>query len=80
MNEAAFTRYFLHATFTGQIPNGPRQLATSEGLRRFVVNVPGAVGFIRLTDVDPSVKTVRINGQAAGTPGYSLTVSTDLGP
>lgn len=80
MNEAAFTRYFLHATFTGQIPNGPRQLATSEGLRRFVVNVPGAVGFIRLIDVDPSVKTVRINGQAAGTPGYSLTVSTDLGP
>jgi len=80
MNEAAFTRYFLHATFTGQIPNGPRQLATSEGLRRFVVNVPGAVGFIRLIDVDPSVKTVRIDGQAAGTPGYSLTVSTDLGP
>lgn len=80
MNEAAFTRYFLHATFTGQIPNGPRELATSEGLRRFVVNVPGAVGFIRLTDVDPSVKTVRINGQAAGTPGYFLTAFTDLVP
>src|SRR5436190_7843314 len=29
MNEAAFTRYFLQATFTGRIPNGPRQLATS---------------------------------------------------
>jgi len=80
MNEAAFTRYFLHATFTGQIINGPRQLATSEGLRRFVVNVPGAVGFIRLTDVDASVKTVRINGQAAGTPGYSLTGFIDVGP
>jgi phosphate transport system substrate-binding protein len=80
MNEAAFTRYFLHATFTGQIPSGPRQLATSEGLRRFVVNVPAAVGFIRLTDVDASVKKVSINGQAAGTPGYSLTTSTDVEP
>ena len=74
MNEAAFTRYFLHGTFTGQIPNGPRQLATSEGLRRFVVNVPAAVGFIRLTDVDASVKTVTVDGQPAGAPGYSLKV------
>ena len=62
MNEAGFTRYFLHATFTGRIPNGPRQLETSEGLRRFVVNVPGAVGFVRLADVDASVKTVRVDG------------------
>jgi hypothetical protein len=73
MNEAAFTRHFLHATFTGQIPNGPRQLATSDGLRRFVVNVPSAVGFVRLTDVDASVKMVSINGQAAGATGYALT-------
>jgi ABC-type phosphate transport system substrate-binding protein len=80
MNEAAFTRYFLHATFTGQIPSGPRQLGTSEGLRRFVVNVPAAVGFLRLTDVDASVKTVTINGQAAGEPGYSLIEPTDLEP
>jgi len=80
MNEAAFTRYFLHATFTGRIPNGPRQLATSAGLRRFVVNVPAAVGFIGMTDVDASVKTVSIDGQAAGAPGYSLTVSTNLKP
>ena len=80
MNEAAFTRYFLHATFTGQISSGPRQLGTSEGLRRFVVNVPAAVGFLRLTDVDASVKTVTINGQAAGEPGYSLIEPTDLEP
>ena len=80
MTEAAFTRYFLHGTFTGQIPNGPRQLATSEGLRRFVVNVPAALGFIRLTDVDASVKKVSIDGQAAGAPGYSLTVEPTSKP
>jgi ABC-type phosphate transport system substrate-binding protein len=80
MTEAAFTRYFLHGTFTGQIPTGPRQLATSDGLRRFVVNVPAAVGFIRLTDVDASVKKVSIDGQAAGAPGYSLTVEPTSKP
>jgi hypothetical protein len=80
MTEAAFTRYFLHGTFTGQITNGPRQLATSEGLRRFVVNVPAAVGFIRLADVDASVKKVSIDGQVAGASGYSLTVPTNFNP
>jgi len=72
MNETMFTRYFLQATFTGQIPNGPRLLSTSELVRRFVVNVPGAVGFVRLADVDASVKAVRVDGHAPGAPDYPL--------
>jgi len=46
--------------------------------KRFVVNVPGAVGFIPLTDVDTTVKSVSIDGQTAGAAGYVLTVPTDL--
>ena len=44
------------------------------------MNVPAAVGFLRLTDVDGSVKTVTIDGQAAGAPGYSLSVPTNVEP
>jgi ABC-type phosphate transport system substrate-binding protein len=77
MSEAGFTRYFLHATFTGQIPNSPRMLSTSELVRRFLVNVPGAIGFVRQVDADTSVKTVRIDGRMPGTPNYSLTVRND---
>jgi ABC-type phosphate transport system substrate-binding protein len=77
MNEAGFTRHFLQATFTGQIANGPRLLASSEGVRRFVVNVPGALGFVRLAEADESVKTLRIDGHAAGSPDYALVVRTD---
>jgi ABC-type phosphate transport system substrate-binding protein len=77
MNEAGFTRHFLQATFTGQIANGPRLLASSEGVRRFVVNVPGAVGFVNLADADASVKTLRIDGRTAGSPDYALVRRTD---
>jgi len=80
MTEAGFTRYFLQATFTGQISVGPRLLTTSEGVRRFVVNVPGAVGFVRLTDADASVKTLRVEGRMPGTPDYPLTVGDDAQP
>jgi ABC-type phosphate transport system substrate-binding protein len=80
MNEAGFTRYFLHATFTGQIPNSPRMLSTSELVRRFLVNVPGAIGFVRQVDADTSVKTVRIDGRMPGAPNYSLTVRNDPQP
>jgi hypothetical protein len=80
MNEAGFTRYFLRATFTGQIPNGPRMLSTSELVRRFLVNVPGAIGFVRQVDADTSVKTVRIDGRMPGAPDYALTVRSDPQP
>ena len=80
MNEAGFTRYFLHATFTGQIPTGPRMLSTSALVRRFLVNVPGAIGFVRQIDADTSVKTIRIGGLMPGEPNYSLTVRSDLQP
>jgi hypothetical protein len=80
MNEAGFTRYFLRATFTGQIPNGPRMLSTSELVRRFLVNVPGAIGFVRQVDADTSVKIVRIDGRMPGAPDYSLIVPNDPQP
>ena len=80
MNEAGFTRYFLHANFTGQILNGPRMLSSSELVRRFLVNVPGAIGFVRQIDADASVKTVRIDGRMPGSPTYSLTIPNDPHP
>ena len=80
MNEAGFTRFFLRATFTGQIPNGPRMLSTSELVRRFLVNVPGAIGFVRQVDADTSVKIVRVDGRMPGAPDYSLTVRNDPQP
>jgi ABC-type phosphate transport system substrate-binding protein len=74
MSEADLTRHFLHQTFTGAAGTGPRTLATAENVKRFVVNVPGAIGVVRLADVDDSVKAIRINGVAPGETGYGLVI------
>lgn len=74
MSEADLTRHWLHRTFTGSSTAGPRTLATAEGVRRFVVNVPGAIGLVRLADVDATVKPIAINGLPPGDPGYPLVI------
>ena len=72
MSEDDLTRHFMHQTFTGGNASGPRVLATAEGVKRFVFNVPGAIGVVRLADLDDTVKALKINGAAPGEPGYAL--------
>ena len=72
MSEADLSRYFLHRAFMGGSAAGPRTLATAEGVKRFVVNVPGAIGMVRLADVDDTVKAIRIDDAAPGDAVYAL--------
>jgi phosphate transport system substrate-binding protein len=72
MSEDDLARHVLHQTFTGGSAGGPRALATADGVKRFVFNVPGAIGVVRLADVDGTVKALKINGAAPGEPGYML--------
>lgn len=72
MNESYFNRYFLQANFTGQLQAEPKQLTTSAGVRRFIFNVPGAIGYVRADEVDDSVKVVRVDGRLPGEAGYKV--------
>jgi ABC-type phosphate transport system substrate-binding protein len=72
MSENDFSRYFIQGEFTGEIQSAPKHLATGSGVRRFVFNVPGAIGFIRAAEADSSVKIIRVNGLAPGDPQYPL--------
>lgn len=72
MSENDFTRHFLQGEFTGQVQSAPKSLSTASGVRRFIFNVPGAIGFVRAADVDATVKVVRVNGFAPGDPRYPL--------
>jgi phosphate transport system substrate-binding protein len=74
MSEADLTRHFLHQTFNGSSGAGPRTLATSDGVKRFVFNVPGAIGLVRLADVDDTVKVVSVDGMVPGDAAYGLLV------
>ena len=72
MSESDFNRYFLQGEFTGQVQSVPKHLSSASGVRRFIFNVPGAIGFLRVSDVDATVKVLRVNGYAFGDPRYPL--------
>ena len=76
MSDQDFTRYLLHATFRGELQTSPKVLETATGVRRFVFNVPGAIGYVRSDEVDASVKTVRITGLLSHGPAFGLTLAT----
>ncbi len=75
MSEGDFNRHFLQAAFNGLAEGPPKSLATADGVRKFIFNVPGAIGYVRSNEVDESVKVVRIDGLGPDAPGYKLKIS-----
>lgn len=74
MSESDFRRRFLQGLLTGEVLVSPKTLATPVGVRKFVFNVPGAVGYLRPEDVDESVKVIRIDGHLPSDADYPLRV------
>ncbi len=67
-----FTTYFLHARFSEQVTEEPRNLDSTSNMIRFVANVSGAIGYVRADEVDPSVRVITVDNAAPGDPGYKL--------
>jgi phosphate transport system substrate-binding protein len=74
MTEDQFKLHFLRGLYTGEIMVSPKILDTPAGVRRFIVNVPGAIGYLRLSDVDTSVKVLRIDECQPEDKAYKLRV------
>lgn len=74
MNESDFSRHFLQGVFTGEVFVSPKTLASPVGVRKFVFNVPGAIGYIRASDLDSTVKAIRVDGRFPSDREYSLRV------
>jgi hypothetical protein len=45
-------------------------------VRKFIFNVPGAIGFLRVSDVDATVKVVRVDELLPEDKGYKLHVQS----
>lgn len=72
MRESDFSRNFLRARFTGETTEEPKLLASPTNMVRFIFNAPGAIGYVRASNLDSSVKVLRIDGRAPGEPGYKI--------
>jgi ABC-type phosphate transport system substrate-binding protein len=76
VGEEEYRRVFLQAVFTGEAGEAPKMLASPNGVLRFVFNVPGAIGYVRASDADSSVKVLRVDGRLPGDHGYRLEVGS----
>ena len=74
MNESDFSRHFMRGVFTGEVFVSPKTLATPMGVRKFVFNVPGAIGYVRANDLDDTVKVIHVDGHLPDDKDYSLRV------
>lgn len=74
MDENGYRNYFLRGMFRGEVFMSPKTLASPIVLRKFVFNAPGAIGYLRASDVDDSVKVVRIDGHLPLDKDYTLQI------
>jgi phosphate transport system substrate-binding protein len=74
MTERGYRDHFLKGRYTGDIPVLPKTLSSPEILRKFIFNAPGAIGYLRVSDVNSSVKVVSIDGHLPDNHEYPLLI------
>lgn len=74
LSEQQFKMHFIHGLYTGEILSTPKILSSPSGVRKFIFNVPGAIGYLRLSDVDATVKVIRVDNLLPSDRNYRLHV------
>jgi|SRR5271165_3430485 len=79
MTEEQFTTHFVRGLYRGDILVSPKILSSATGVRRFIFNVPGAIGYLRLSEIDDSVKELRIDERRPEEKGYRIRITNLTG-
>jgi ABC-type phosphate transport system substrate-binding protein len=58
MSESDYGKYFLQAAFSGRVTAPPKDVGSAAQMKQLVVANPGAIGYLKKSDVDDSVKVV----------------------
>jgi len=74
MRETDFTLYFMHASFNGESGDLPKNGGSGPQVRQLVASNPSAIGIIRASQVDDSVKVLPIDDSKPGQPAYKLRI------
>jgi len=67
----AMSRFWIDQRIRGQ-GSPPRGIPSVAILGKLVAQLPGAICYVKLTDVPAGVKVLTIDGKKPGTPGYAL--------
>lgn len=71
-SESEFARHFIQLSYAGRSQSAPKELSSAANVRKFIFNVPGAIGYVRASEVDDTVKVVRIDGRLPDDTAYPL--------
>lgn len=74
MSESEYNDYFVEATFTGAVATAPQALPSGDAVKKFVGGNKGGIGYVRDSDVDDTVKVLKVDGLAPGAAGYKLKI------
>jgi len=74
MDEKTYQDHLLRGMFRGDVFVAPKTLASPTIVRKFIFNAPGAIGYVRASDVDGTVKVVRIDGLLPQDKDYPLQI------
>lgn len=72
MSDEDLKKFWLGKMFRGEISSFPKTLGSSEAVKRFISQVPNAIGFIDSGSVDTSIKALNVDGKSPGDKGYPL--------
>src|ERR1700758_5084004 len=79
MNEKDLSQHFIQGVFTGVVFVSPKTLASPSEVLKFVFNVPGAIGYVRSSDLDGSVKILRVDGRLPDDKDYQFRMQPRAG-
>jgi hypothetical protein len=71
MNESQVSRYWIDRKLRGDT-DAPRSVSPTALLKRVVGAVSGGISYVRLEEVDASVRVLTVNGKRPTEPGYPL--------
>lgn len=74
MSDPQYEKYFLAATFAGTIQSAPKVIVNGMAVCQFVAAEPGAIGYLRATEADSTVKVLKVDGKAPGDPDYPIKI------
>jgi phosphate transport system substrate-binding protein len=74
MTEKDFDMHMMRARFNGETGKAPNILGSASKVKQAVAGTSGAIGFIPASEVDESVKVLKVGGLAPGQSGYPISV------
>lgn len=58
MNESEYNKYSMQAVFTGKMASAPLDLPSPSMIKKFVAANPGAIGYVKKSDADDTVRVI----------------------